>query len=97
MAIENDILKNEAGFNGSLIAENAYWKITLIHGNKEKIDLTITGYSKKPNNSDGMLDGSRVLIEKYYSFIPDLNGDNFIAQAYQHLKTLPEFANALDV
>jgi hypothetical protein len=26
----------------------------------------------------------------------DINGTNPIAQAYQHLKTLPEFANALD-
>jgi hypothetical protein len=31
-----------------------------------------------------------------YSFAPDLNGKNFIAQAYEHLKTLPEFAGATD-
>lgn len=30
------------------------------------------------------------------SFQPDMNGDNFIAQAYRHLKTLPDFANAED-
>lgn len=31
-----------------------------------------------------------------YLFVPDLNGLNFIRQAYLHLKTLPEFANAVD-
>ena len=30
------------------------------------------------------------------SFAPDMAGDNFIAQAYAHLKTLPEFAGATD-
>lgn len=33
---------------------------------------------------------------KQYQFIPDLEGSNFIAQAYEHLKTLPEFAAAED-
>lgn len=31
-----------------------------------------------------------------YTFVPDMNGGNFIAQAYAHLKTLPEFADATD-
>jgi hypothetical protein len=31
-----------------------------------------------------------------FSFIPDLAGPNFIAQAYLHLKSLPEFAGATD-
>ena len=30
------------------------------------------------------------------NFVPALDGDNFIRQAYLHLKTLPEFANAVD-
>ena len=30
------------------------------------------------------------------SFIPFLDGDNFIKQGYKHLKTLPEFAGATD-
>lgn len=32
-----------------------------------------------------------------YSFVPNLDGPNFIKQAYGHLKTLPEFAGAADV
>ena len=34
--------------------------------------------------------------EQFYTFQPDLEGPNFIAQAYEHLKTLPEFADAED-
>jgi hypothetical protein len=30
------------------------------------------------------------------AFKINLNGKNFIAQAYDHLKTLPEFAGAID-
>jgi hypothetical protein len=36
-------------------------------------------------------------VKKFsYSFVPNIDGGNFIAQAYAHLKTLPEFAGAAD-
>jgi hypothetical protein len=35
-------------------------------------------------------------ITKLYDFQPDLAGRNFIAQGYDYLKTLPEFAGAID-
>lgn len=35
-------------------------------------------------------------MKKCYDFTPDLSGKNFIAQAYDYLKTLPEFAGAID-
>jgi hypothetical protein len=31
-----------------------------------------------------------------YNFVPSLEGANFIAQAYEYLKTLPEFKGATD-
>jgi hypothetical protein len=31
-----------------------------------------------------------------YTFKPNMDGANFIKQAYDHLKTLPEFTNAQD-
>jgi hypothetical protein len=31
-------------------------------------------------------------IARVYEFVPAMDGGNFIAQAYEHLKTLPEFA-----
>lgn len=33
---------------------------------------------------------------KSVNFIPDMEGGNFIKQAYLYLKTLPEFADAVD-
>lgn len=34
-------------------------------------------------------------VKKFnYCFVPNMDGGNFIAQAYAHLKTLPEFAGA---
>lgn len=38
----------------------------------------------------------RALESRTYWFTPDMNGPNFIRQAYLHLKTLPEFAGATD-
>lgn len=45
----------------------------------------------------GFLDGETMLTRKTYTFDADLDGPNFIKQAYEHLKTLPEFAGAADV
>lgn len=33
---------------------------------------------------------------KTYNFTPNMDGANFIRQAYEHLKTAPEFADAVD-
>jgi hypothetical protein len=40
--------------------------------------------------------GKEINYQKKYEFVSDMNGKNFIAQAYEHLKTLPEFASAID-
>ena len=34
--------------------------------------------------------------EKEYFYVPNMDGSNFIKQAYEHLKALPEFAGATD-
>jgi hypothetical protein len=36
------------------------------------------------------------IASEQYSFVPEMKNSNFIAQAYEHLKTLPEFAGATD-
>jgi hypothetical protein len=41
-------------------------------------------------------DKKQKLFEKSFAFSPLMDGDNFIRQAYKHLKTLPEFAGATD-
>jgi hypothetical protein len=40
--------------------------------------------------------GDAVKGNKTFEFVPNLDGKNFIAQAYDYLKTLPEFAGATD-
>ena len=37
-----------------------------------------------------------ILQTESYTFAPKLDGENFIKQAYEHLKTLEEFKDAID-
>lgn len=64
--------------------DNVYVKIEDISGNKNQL-ITFVSFNNKT------ITGS-----KRYAFVPDMNGDNFIKQAYLHLKTLPEFSDATD-
>jgi hypothetical protein len=67
------------------IFSNCYIKVCKVDGDKNKVQaLVISTLSEQSN------------INKTYEFSPDMNGKNFIAQAYEHLKTLPEFAGAVD-
>lgn len=69
--------------------ENAYFKISLMTGDKTEIRFELTVYDQK----DGIL-----LDRKQYAFTPDVteNSDNFIKQGYENLKTLDEFKDAED-
>lgn len=86
MALQKDIIKTQPGFNGSLVAKDVYFKVASLNGGKESMQALVIG----------VCDGSTIYNESY-SFNPNLSGDNFINQAYQHLKTLPEFTGAKDV
>lgn len=59
---------------------------------------TLSGDKQQMTASVDMIDDQMgsVLDRKEYMFAPDMEGANFIAQAYEHLKTLPEFAEAED-
>jgi len=68
------------------ITLNAYIKVTSVSGNKSMLSAKVA-FNDGENS-----------VEKQYQ-IPvsvDSNAKNFIAQAYEHLKTLPEFAGATD-
>ena len=85
MALQKDIVVRKDNFEGQLVARNGYWKITDISGNKNGLSISVDAFL------------TDVFYERKTSaFTPDLNGTNFIAQAYAHLKTLPEFAGATD-
>lgn len=86
MALQMNFEKTVNGFTDPLICQDAYWKVTSLHGDKNSMGITVSVF----NNNTKLHTAS-------YSFVPDLNGSNFIAQAYEHLKTLPEFSGATDV
>jgi hypothetical protein len=68
------------------IAFNAYVKVVSVSGNKTQIAAIVSFSGEEAN------------LEKTY-IVPvsvDNGSSNFIAQVYQYLKTLPEFAGATD-
>jgi hypothetical protein len=86
MAISKSWVKKIDGF-GELTLNNAYCRITKFNGSKENISFTLSVENKEMNS---------VFDQRFYSFTPSMVGNNFIAQAYTYLKTLPEFADAED-
>jgi len=74
-------------FGRTLNFNDAYIKVMNLNGTKEQVDVKVCSFSAK----DGEL-----LETQYARFTPNMNGDNFIKQAYNHLKTLEEFAGAID-
>lgn len=66
------------------LLQDAYIKVDCTEGSKFQQSATVSISS-----------GNR-RVAKTYNFSPDLEGPNFIAQAYEHLKTLPEFEGAVD-
>jgi hypothetical protein len=66
----------------------SYCKVVELRGGK---DLMSAMMEARQGSSAGEL------VDVFHAqFIPDLSGPNFIAQAYLHLKSLPEFAGATD-
>jgi hypothetical protein len=66
------------------IQKEAYVKVQSVSGTKENIVVNVetkTEYGKTYAS---------------YNFVPSMEGGNFIQQAYIYLKTLPEFAGAMD-
>lgn len=85
MALSISIKKNVPGFNGEVVASNAYTKITNLTGCKEGMSINVQSFA-----------GDSLVQSKSFNFVPSLEGKNFIAQGYDYLKTLPEFIGAKD-
>lgn len=64
---------------------DSYIKVSNVNGNKNNIQFNVSYFN----------DDVEIGI-KTFNFTPTLDGDNFIKQAYLHLKALPEFADAVD-
>ena len=89
MALQKTFSKTQEPFNGQLEIPDAYWRVEKIEASKTESCFFVS-VNKKTDNL------VRLIEQKRYAFTVDLNGKNFIAQAYEHLKTLPEFAGAVD-
>ena len=64
---------------------NMYIKVVSVSGGKENIKAHV-----------GFFTDDKFSFNRSYEFLPNMDAGNFIAQAYAHLKTLPEFAGATD-
>lgn len=71
--------------DGKIILEDAYIKVITVNGSKETVTANVSIKSEE----------KELLVS--YDFSPSMEGSNFIKQAYEYLKTLPEFSDAQDV
>ena len=67
------------------VSDLVYIKVTNVNASKENAIAHV------------LFTSENITGERRYSFQVNLDGENFIRQAYEHLKTLPEFAGAADV
>lgn len=86
MAISKTI-KLMDNFNVEVTFQDCYIKVDSIVGNKSQVLATLNFYKEK--------DGEQIK-QQMLQFVPDLSGNNFIAQAYSQAKKLPEFDGATD-
>lgn len=88
MAIEKTI-ETSSG----IVCERAYGKITGVGGSKEKAIIELKFYKDINASID-----KDPLSQNNYEFVPETSDDasNWIKQAYEHLKTLNEYLDAID-
>ena len=86
MAISKNI-EMISNFGDTVVFNDTYIKINEINGYKNKITVILFIYKKE---------NELLLKSEAYSFTPNLDGDNFIKQGYEYIKTLPEYADAID-
>lgn len=86
MALKKQITL-KSNFGDDVFFNNAYVKVGSLHGDKNSLRIDVNVHRTE---------GGAVVDRHQFYFSPTLDGKNFIAQAYEHLKTLPEFAGAID-
>lgn len=75
-------------FGEMSVFENAYIRVEEVSGGKSNATAHIKVWREKD---------SGFIVNMHKDFVPSMDGDNFIKQAYEYLKTLPEFADATDI
>lgn len=61
------------------------------------IKVVSVGGTKDSASAEVSISGNGAKITEHYEFPVNLDGPNFIKQAYEHLKTLDRFSGAEDV
>jgi len=87
---DGHVLSNGVSYpvtNTSATYEDCYIKVATVIASKSEGQATVV-FSAKTKDL--------ILFERNFLFPIDLEGPNPIKQAYLHLKTLPEFADAID-
>lgn len=87
MALSKKIEYRPSGLSSPVVVENAYCKVVHVSGDKTAVECTVAVFEDEKSTAQ--------IYSNKYLFAPNLD-DNFIKQAYRHLKTLEEFANARD-
>ena len=67
--------------------KDAYNKVGNISGTKNRFSFTVEVKASAE---------APAVMEEAYSMSPSMDGGNFIKQAYDYLKTLPEYAGSED-
>jgi hypothetical protein len=70
------------------VYDGCYGQVTNVSVNKEKGQALLTIYEDASK--------TQTLSRQVYEFAYDLEGQNALVQAYNHIKTLPEFSGAID-
>ncbi len=86
-------LQKTLEFTDGLTCVNAYIKVLTVGGGKESATIEMS-VAKNKNYSDDY----NFIEKRYVEFIPsvDETAPNFIKQAYEYLKTMPTYADAID-
>lgn len=87
MALKTDFIIQTIGVDSPAIVRNAYCKVDSVTGDKNFVVADIGVYSA---------DQASKVTAVRKTFVPTMDGKNFIAQAYEHMKTCDEFKNGED-
>lgn len=76
-------------------------KEMIVYGTSVILDCIVTIINVRGNKNEIIADcnfthNGNIVDTKSYLFLPSLDGDNFIKQGYDYLKTLDEFKDAED-
>lgn len=88
MALVKDFAKNVQGISQPINIKNAYWKITNINGDKDELLVSVEVREST--------DSPATIGAMAFSFKPEMTSENFIAQSYNHLKSLDMFSDSVD-